>query len=154
MSSTAAVTLPGALASGPALHALVRVELTNGTLVVGRLLEMDAATMNVKVDAITSTAVRRRLRRRSSTAAESDVHHGSSASSSAAANSVVAAAAAATAAAFVDTVEPGPIALRCIQGMVIRGACIRFLDFIWEGKDGGTSVGEVEAAARQVRPSE
>ncbi|KPI85558.1 hypothetical protein ABL78_5387 [Leptomonas seymouri] len=139
MSSDTAVTLPSALASGPALHALVRIELTNGTIVVGRLLELDAATMNVKLDAITSTAVRRH-HRLDSAVRESGVSHSTPAGSSAAAP--------------VDTIESNPIALRCIQGMVIRGACIRFIDFIWEGKDGGTSYGEVEAVAQQVRPSE
>ncbi|KAG5504271.1 hypothetical protein JIQ42_06103 [Leishmania sp. Namibia] len=113
-------TLPGVLARGPALHALVCVELTNGTMVVGRLLEMDAATMNIKVDAITLAAVRRRHTRPCK--AE-------------------------------DTVEVHPIALRCMQSIVVRGACIRYLDFIHETKDGGTSYGEVLEAAERVRPS-
>lgn len=149
MSSAAAVTLPSALASGPALHALVRVELTNGTIVVGRLLEIEAATMNVKLDAISSTAVRRRQRHTSPGA-----DGGQGRSSSSGVLPAVDSLAATAAVSVVDGIEPRPIALRCIQGMVIRGACIRFLDFIREGKDGGTSYGEVEAAALQVRPSE
>jgi small nuclear ribonucleoprotein (snRNP)-like protein len=141
MSSSAAVTLPSVLANGPALHALVRVQLTNGTIVVGRLLEMDAATMNLKLDAITSTAVRRRQRRSNLTADNTVSHSTDTLTRSADTQNEM------------DTIEANPIALRCIQGMVIRGACVRFLDFIREGKDGGTSYGEVEAAAQQVRPS-
>ncbi|GET87488.1 hypothetical protein, conserved [Leishmania tarentolae] len=125
--SESLTTLPGVLARGPALHALVRVELTNGTMVVGRLLEMDAATMNIKVDAITHTAVRRRCGRTRKDAPAARMAE--------------------------DTIEVNPIALRCIQSIVVRGTCIRYLDFIHETKDSGTSYGEVLVAAEQVRPS-
>ncbi|CAJ1007115.1 hypothetical protein Q4I28_002429 [Leishmania naiffi] len=137
--SAPVTTLPGVLARGPALHALVRVELTNGTIVVGRLLEMDAATMNIKVDAITFTAVRRR-----------HGHPGATPDKSNSSAGVVHGLAARKAE---DAVEVSPIALRCIQSIVVRGACIRYLDFIHEAKDGGTSYGEVLVAAEQVKPS-
>ncbi|KAG5482054.1 hypothetical protein LSCM1_05769 [Leishmania martiniquensis] len=137
-----AATLPGVLARGPALHALVRVELTNGTMVVGRLLEMDAATMNIKVDAIALAAVRRRHGR----PRKDDPAMGNSSSSAGGSHGLAARKAE-------DTVEVRPIALRCVQSIVVRGACIRYLDFIHEAKDGGTSYGEVLEAAEQVRPS-
>lgn len=132
-------TLPAALASGPALHGLVRVELTNGTLVVGRLLEMDPITMNLKIDAITYKAVRRRH----VPAHPSPGQQGPSSSLSASASPTT----------MLIEEEVDPIALRCTNSMVVRGACVRFLDFIQEGKDGGSSFGEVVAAAAQVRPS-
>ncbi|AYU77709.1 hypothetical protein CGC20_36815 [Leishmania donovani] len=145
--SDSVATLPGVLARGPALHALVHVELTNGTMVVGRLLEMDAATMNIKVDAITLTAVRRRRgrSREDAPATRALVTAGSS--------SPVCGSHGLAARKAEDTIEVNPIALRCIQSIVVRGACIRYLDFIHETKDGGTSYGEVLVAAEQVRPS-
>ncbi|CAG9572166.1 conserved hypothetical protein [Leishmania major strain Friedlin] len=148
--SDSVATLPGVLARGPALHALVRVELTNGTMVVGRLLEMDAATMNIKVDAITLTAVRRRRgrSREDAPATRALATAGSSSSSSPAGGSH-----GLTARKTEDTIEVNPMALRCIQSIVVRGAYIRYLDFIHETKDGGTSYGEVLVAAEQVRPS-
>lgn len=141
------MTLPGVLARGPALHALVRVELTNGTVVVGRLLEMDAATMNTKVDAITLTAVRRRRGRPREDAPATRALATAGSSSPAGGSHGMAVRKAE------DTIELSPIALRCIQSIVVRGACIRYLDFIHETKDGGTSYGEVLVAAEQVRPS-
>ncbi|AIN96996.1 small nuclear ribonucleoprotein, putative [Leishmania panamensis] len=146
--SASATTLPGVLARGPALHALVRVELTNGTIVVGRLLEMDAATMNMKVDAITFTAVRRQHGHpgADAPATRSLATPGKSNSSAGVVHGLAARKAE-------DAVEVSPIALRCIQSIVVRGACIRYLDFIHEAKDGGTSYGEVLVAAEQVKPS-
>ncbi|KAK7194952.1 hypothetical protein NESM_000417700 [Novymonas esmeraldas] len=140
--SEGVITLPGVLARGPALHALVRVELTNSAIVVGRLLEMDAATMNLKIDAITLAAVRRRRHHH---------HHTSSGAATAAAPAAVVGGSVDDAAE--DAVEVNPIALRCVQSIVIRGACVRYLDFLHEAKDGGASYGEVLAAAEQVRPS-
>ncbi|KAG5508833.1 hypothetical protein JKF63_05335 [Porcisia hertigi] len=146
--SESVTTLPGVLAKGPALHALIRVVLTNGTMVVGRLLEMDAATMNIKVDAITLTAVRR-----SNSSLREDATPARALATSGNSNSPAAGIHGAAAGKAEDTIELNPIALRCIQSIVVRGAYIRYLDFIHETKDGGTSYGEVLAAAEQVRPS-
>ncbi|EAN88615.1 hypothetical protein C3747_6g2184c [Trypanosoma cruzi] len=54
-------TIPSVLAAGGHVqHSLMRVELTNGIVLTGRILQLDAVTMNMKLDAITDIAVRRR----------------------------------------------------------------------------------------------
>ncbi|RNF27483.1 putative small nuclear ribonucleoprotein [Trypanosoma conorhini] len=61
MEGASVQTIPSVLAAGGYLqHSLVRVELTNGIVLTGRVLQLDAATMNMKLDAVTDTAVCRR----------------------------------------------------------------------------------------------
>ncbi|CBH13565.1 hypothetical protein, conserved [Trypanosoma brucei gambiense DAL972] len=51
-------TIPSALAAAGCLqHSMVRVGLTNGMVLTGRIVEFDAVTMNMKLDAITDMAV-------------------------------------------------------------------------------------------------
>nr|CCC92278.1 conserved hypothetical protein [Trypanosoma congolense IL3000] len=58
MDAAASSTIPSAMgASGCLQHALVRVVMTNGMLLTGRIVEFDAVTMNMKLDAITDTAI-------------------------------------------------------------------------------------------------
>lgn len=52
-------TIPSVLAQGPALHSLARVELCNGALLTGRITAMDPETLNIKMDGLNYTAVRR-----------------------------------------------------------------------------------------------
>ncbi|RNF03475.1 putative small nuclear ribonucleoprotein, partial [Trypanosoma rangeli] len=61
MEGAAVLTIPSVLATGGYLqHSLVCVELTNGIVLTGRILQIDAVTMNMKLDAITDIAVCRR----------------------------------------------------------------------------------------------
>ncbi|KAG8347583.1 LSM domain [Trypanosoma vivax] len=61
MQTSASNTISSALAAAGCLeHALVRVELTNGLLLTGRIVRVDAATMNMMLDALIDTSVIRR----------------------------------------------------------------------------------------------
>ncbi|ESL07767.1 hypothetical protein TRSC58_04540 [Trypanosoma rangeli SC58] len=61
MEGAAVQTIPSVLAAGGYLqHSLVCVELTNGIVLTGRILQMDPVTMNMKLDAVTDIAVCRR----------------------------------------------------------------------------------------------
>ncbi|KEG11507.1 hypothetical protein DQ04_02551040 [Trypanosoma grayi] len=124
MESAGANTIPFALASAGCLqHALVRVELTNGVVMTGRIVQLDAETMNMKLDAVSDTAVRHRR------CSGSDEKHAT------------------------VTWEADPAALRCTNSVVIRGCHVRYIDFVDEEVGGGRGLHELMAAACVVRPS-
>lgn len=102
-------SLPRSLAaSGAALHVPVRVELINGAILFGRITEMDPETMNLKMDAFTRRYVARRVAPSSCEGA-----------------------------ARKEEYEDDPVPLRCMSSAVIRGGCVRYIDFlVGESMDG------------------
>ncbi|ORC89885.1 uncharacterized protein TM35_000101530 [Trypanosoma theileri] len=145
--------IPSVLAAGGAvLHALVRVELTNGILLTGRIVEFDPETMNMKLDAISDTAVRR-LHHQTPPSSSS---HGSSNSGSNNNNNNNS-----NSGGMKNTgkknhtveLESDPVALRCISSIVVRGCHVRYLDFVNEEASGGRGLQELIAAVREVRPA-
>lgn len=110
MSEDILPSIPDALSRGPALHALVRVVLTNGMTVVGRIATVDPQTMNVRLEGILHTAVRRIQTSTNSKLQNSDYS-------------------------LTIVVEENPAALRCLQSIVVRGSHIQYLDFLSEYND-------------------
>lgn len=107
-------TLPGELATGPGLHTMARVELTNGIRLTGRITEMDPLTLNLKITALTHVAVRRPR----------------------------------------DPSEEEllPVAMRCVCETVVRGAAVRYIDFLPEPGAGAGRLDEIRGVAQAVRP--
>lgn len=127
------------LGKGAALHCLVRIELTNGTILTGRITDMDPVTMNMKVDALDHVAVRRQFTRRVETA-------GKGASAQAVAPR-------AGEEIRYEEEEVKPVALRCVNSVVVRGATVRYIDFVSEEATGGRGLEDIVAVANSVVPS-
>ncbi|EPY16417.1 hypothetical protein STCU_11292 [Strigomonas culicis] len=119
--------LVAALAAGAGLHALVRVELRNHAIVVGKLVALDAQTGNLRLDAISATAVQRFGKPHLPTAGPTPQ--------------------------IAVEEEAQPLPLQCMSSIVIRGSSILFLDFISEEKSGGRGLQDVYEVAAIVRPS-
>lgn len=130
----AGTSLPSVLSAAPILHALVRVELTNGVVLHGRIAELEPLTMNMRLEEINETTV---LRRASKPAAAAG-----SSSSPATTNSTQKVA-----------LEKNPAALRCVKSAVIRGAMVKSVEFLSEEASGGRGVGDLLAAVDHVTPT-
>lgn len=116
-------TIPVVLARGPAIHTLVRVELTNGSIITGRLVAMDPQTMNLKLDGIVEVAVRRV----SSSGTSADQKSS-------------------------QWLDPEPVGLRCLRTIIVRGSHVQFLDFLSEAEEGGRGLESIREAVENVSP--
>lgn len=138
------LTIPEVLAQGPALHALARVELTNGSVVVGRITAMEPLTMNMKLDGLRSAQVIREHVEVQATGTSTDP---SSFSSSSGVKPKTTRR---------REVEVHPIPLRCLSSVVVRGSHVRYIDFLSEeedrrgSSDGGTALESLIAAVQSV----
>lgn len=156
--AASSLTIPEVLAQGPALHAKVRVELSNGTVVVGRVTAMDPLTMNMKLDGLLSADVIReehtkRIERHDAVAAEEDGKHNKSEREEEEKKGK--AFAHQQRMTFPTTrrreLDCRPPPLRCLNSIVVRGSHIRYVDFLSE-EDGrsGNGLDELITAVQSV----
>lgn len=143
-------TIPEVLAQGPALHAKVRVELSNGTVVVGRITAMDPLTMNMKLDGLLSADVIR-------DETKAIAHHDGAAAAEEEKKrpkktSERAEVAMGSYAPRRRELDSRPPPLRCLNSIVVRGSHIRYVDFLSEEEDGrsGRGLEEIITAVQSV----
>lgn len=151
---TAAPTIPSVLAGSASLHSLCRIEMTNGVVVRGRLMELDPLTLNVRIEEIGGTSVRRLAPADPPRAGGGDTRRAGKTSREEEGEATATAAAAdGSSGPLVLDEEIDPLALQCVSGMVIRGAHVRYIDFISEEGAGGRDLGDILAAVSTVRPT-
>ncbi|CCW64657.1 unnamed protein product [Phytomonas sp. EM1] len=137
-------TIPSELARTTVMsRPFASVELTNGAVITGHICEIDPFTMNIKLDSVTHTSVKRRFDGKTNAncpeepspkKVKSEVMEGGRTSC---------------------VEEDSPIAFRCVSQVVIRGSCVRYIDFP-SPETGGNSVHgfeELLKISNTVRPS-
>ncbi|CCW71767.1 unnamed protein product [Phytomonas sp. Hart1] len=113
-----AKTIPSELARTTAmLRPFARLELTNGGVISGHICEMDPFTMNIKLDSVVQTSVQRRFDPNHTIDASRKDEPNRKKTKNEATGEIP------------SSIEDSPIAFRCVSQVVVRGSCVRYLDF-------------------------